>query len=207
MSNTKQTILNASLQLFNERGISNVSLRMIADEMGISVGNLQYHFKKREDIVEMLYFELVEKIDSIAVVEPHDLLKSLFAISTEMFLALYEYRFFLLDFVAITRRNQTIKTHYAEISHRRENEFIHISKVLIEHGLFREELIKNEYHNLYKRTEVITNFWFSSTLIQAENVSKDSIEHYSLLISQSIYPFLTEEGKRQYALIFPVQLV
>jgi len=46
MSATKQKILKQSLQLFNELGISNVSLRDIADEAGISVGNLQYHFKK-----------------------------------------------------------------------------------------------------------------------------------------------------------------
>ena len=84
-------------------------------------------------------------------------------------------------------------------------EFSNVLAVLIQNGLFRKELLKNEYHNLFKRIELISNFWFSSILIQAEILSRDSIEGYSLLISQSIYPYLTAEGKNQYADIFPSQ--
>lgn len=57
--NTKQKILQQALQLFNENGLSNVSLREISEAMDISVGNLQYHFKKREDIVEGLFDEFL----------------------------------------------------------------------------------------------------------------------------------------------------
>ena len=65
MITTKQKILSQSLHLFNSHGVSNVSLRMIADQSGISVGNLQYHFKKREDIIEALYFQLVENLNKL----------------------------------------------------------------------------------------------------------------------------------------------
>lgn len=206
MSNTKQKILLKSLELFNDCGISNVSLRTVADEVGISVGNLQYHFKKREDIIEALYFQLVEKIDSIFVKSSNEILKSFLNFSVEIFTVLYEYRFFLLDFVTITRRNEKIKNHYSELSKRREREFLQTLDVLIKNGLFREELLKNEYLSLYKRIEVISNFWFSSNLIQSNVLTKDSIEEYSLLISQSIYPYLTDQAKKQYATTFPSQL-
>lgn len=207
MNETKHKILIKSLKLFNNGGISNVSLRNIADEVGISVGNLQYHFKKREDIIEALYFQLVEKIDNVFVISTDDLLKSFLNISIEIYKILYEYNFFLLDFVAITRRNQKIKSHYSELSKRREVESLKIIDVLIKNGLFREELLKNEYRCLFKRIEVISNFWFSSILIQADVLSKESIQEYSILISQSIYPYLTDEAKNQYANIFPSQLV
>ncbi len=207
MNATKHKILIKSLDLFNDCGISNVSLRDIANKSGISVGNLQYHFKKREDIIEALYFQLVEKIDSIYFIKTDDLLQSFLNISVDIFTILYEYHFFLLDFITITRRNKKIKKHYSELSKRREIEFIKVVDVLIKNGLFREELLKNEYHSLFKRIEVISNFWFSSILIQADVLSKESIEQYSLLISQSIYPYLTNEAKKQYAAIFPSQLV
>ncbi|MBG6129032.1 AcrR family transcriptional regulator [Aquimarina sp. EL_43] len=207
MNATKQKILIKSLNLFNDSGISNVSLRAIADKAGISVGNLQYHFKKREDIIEALYFQLVEKIDSILFIKTDDLLQSFLNISVEIVTILYEYHFFLLDFITITRRNQKIKRHYSELSKRREIEFIKVVDVLIKNGVFREELLKNEYHSLFKRIEVISNFWFSSILIQADVLSRESIEQYSLLISQSIYPYLTDEAKNQYDTIFPSQLV
>lgn len=207
MNATKQKILIKSLNLFNDSGISNVSLRAIADKAGISVGNLQYHFKKREDIIEALYFQLVEKIDSILFIKTDDLLQSFLNISVEIVTILYEYHFFLLDFITITRRNYKIKRHYSELSKRREIEFIKVVDVLIKNGVFREELLKNEYHSLFKRIEVISNFWFSSILIQADVLSRESIEQYSLLISQSIYPYLTDEAKNQYDTIFPSQLV
>jgi len=207
MNETKHKILIKSLKLFNTTGISNVSLRNIADEVGISVGNLQYHFKKREDIIEALYFQLVGKIDNVVVISTDDLLKSLLNISIEIYKILYEYNFFLLDFVAITRRNQKIKSHYSELSKRREIESLKVIDVLIKNGLFREELLKNEYRCLFKRIEVISNFWFSSILIQADVLSKESIQEYSILISQSIYPYLTDEAKNQYVNIFPSQLV
>ncbi|MFT6244701.1 MAG: AcrR family transcriptional regulator [Salibacteraceae bacterium] len=207
MNETKHKILIKSLKLFNTTGISNVSLRNIADEVGISVGNLQYHFKKREDIIEALYFQLVAKIDNVFVISTDDLLKSFLNISIEIYKILYEYNFFLLDFVAITRRNQKIKSHYSELSKRREIESLKVIDVLIKNGLFRKELLKNEYRCLFKRIEVISNFWFSSILIQADVLSKESIQEYSILISQSIYPYLTDEGKNQYVNIFPSQLV
>ena len=184
-----------------------INATVISDEVGISVGNLQYHFKKREDIVETLYFQLVGKMDAIFIIPTDDLLKSFLNTSIEIFATLFEYHFFLLDFVAITRRNPKIKSHYSELSKRREIESLKVIDVLIKNGLFREELLKNEYRNLFKRTEVISNFWFSSVLIQAETLSKESINEYSVLIGQSIYPYLTNEAKNQYANIFPSQLV
>ena len=207
MNETKHKILIKSLKLFNATGISNVSLRNIADEVGISVGNLQYHFKKREDIIEALYFQLVGEIDNVFVISTDELLKSFLNISIEIYKILYEYNFFLLDFVTITRRNQKIKSHYSELSKRREIESLKVIDVLIKNGLFREELLKNEYRSLFKRIEVISNFWFSSILIQDDVLSKESIQEYSILISQSVYPYLTDAAKNQYLNIFPSQLV
>ena len=37
---------------------------MIAVELKISSGNLNYHFKNREDVLEALYFEMVSEFDS-----------------------------------------------------------------------------------------------------------------------------------------------
>lgn len=52
--NTKQDILTCARQLFEARGYNGVSMRDIAGELGISVGNLTYHFKKKEDLIEAI---------------------------------------------------------------------------------------------------------------------------------------------------------
>ncbi len=64
-SDTKQKILDASLQLFNEYGITNVRLQQIADETGISVGNLAYHFNNKEAITESLISNLIQSFQDL----------------------------------------------------------------------------------------------------------------------------------------------
>ena len=64
MAKRKDEILETSIKLFNEKGCINTSTRHIADELGISVGNLYYYFTNKEDIlIEIFssYLELVFK--------------------------------------------------------------------------------------------------------------------------------------------------
>ncbi|MDR1481965.1 MAG: TetR/AcrR family transcriptional regulator [Synergistaceae bacterium] len=53
----REKILETARDLFNRRGYNEVSMRNISDELGISVGNLTYHFKKKEDLVEAVVLE------------------------------------------------------------------------------------------------------------------------------------------------------
>jgi AcrR family transcriptional regulator len=54
MKNTKDKILRTAQRLFNQRGIESVSIRGIASEMGISHGNLMYHFENKEVLTHAL---------------------------------------------------------------------------------------------------------------------------------------------------------
>lgn len=48
----KTDILETARKLFNEQGYNGVSMRDIAGALGISVGNLTYYFKRKEDLLE-----------------------------------------------------------------------------------------------------------------------------------------------------------
>ena len=54
INDTRSKILSTAQRLFNENGYRKVSLRKISDAIGISIGNLTYHFKKRDDILKAL---------------------------------------------------------------------------------------------------------------------------------------------------------
>ena len=94
---TRDRILLCTLELFNEHGESNVTTLEIANELEISPGNLYYHFKGKEALLDALVDDFVLSTRSLLLsddnpddVEPEDLwllLHLLFeAIATHRFL-------------------------------------------------------------------------------------------------------------------------
>lgn len=207
MSNTKDRILETALVLFNEKGLANISLRSIAEELQISVGNVQYHFKKREEIINALYFLLVEQIDNVMKnneSQSDELLKIFFTISKTITEIFFQYRFFLLDFNMIIREHTAIKEHYIKLTLLREHQFIDFLKKLNNADLIREEILPNEYQKLFIRFQIITDFWVSRANIQSEKLSNQLIPEYLEVINQTIFPYLTKKGKVEYLKISKV---
>ncbi|MDM0106718.1 TetR/AcrR family transcriptional regulator [Variovorax sp. J22R24] len=62
-SNTRERILQASLALFNAQGLAAVSTHRIAAELEISPGNLHYHFKAKQLIVDRLFRRFEERLE------------------------------------------------------------------------------------------------------------------------------------------------
>ncbi len=93
--NTRERILLASLALFNARGLAAVSTHKIAAELGISPGNLHYHFKAKQLIVGWLFRRFLEPLNgsSAAITAIDDLWLALHL----RFEAINEYRFVYRD--------------------------------------------------------------------------------------------------------------
>lgn len=200
MSSTKKKILDASRKLLNQQGLAAVSQRTIANHLKISPGNLTYHFKKRSDIIEGLYFELVEKIDQefLHVNMEKGLLFGLYQLTRKSMECFFDYRFMMLDFIQVMRENPTIKKHYLRLMMQREEQMQMFFQMLVQSGLMRKEEIDNEYHNLIRRMMILGDFWLASAEINKEKMNLKQIDKYLEITSQVIYPYLTAKGKKEY---------
>ncbi|MEU4080333.1 TetR family transcriptional regulator [Streptomyces venezuelae] len=65
---TRTLILETALRLFKERGYDKTTMRAIAQEAGVSVGNAYYYFSSKEHLVQGFYDRIAEEHQ--AAVEP-----------------------------------------------------------------------------------------------------------------------------------------
>lgn len=111
--NTYLRIINAALTLFNEHGERNISTNHIANHLGISPGNLYYHFSNKDEIIIQLFKRYSEAIfgyltqtklpDNIAKIVEY--MKGIYDI-------MWEYRFFFSDVNALlVRSNELLGEH------------------------------------------------------------------------------------------------
>ena len=92
---TRERILETSHAMFNARGEPNVTTNHIADELEISPGNLYYHFRNKEDIVEQVFARFEARMDSTLGV-PDDRLPNLEDVWMQLHLVfecMWDYRF------------------------------------------------------------------------------------------------------------------
>eukprot|EP01036_Dinobryon_divergens_P004509 gene4509-5963_t len=62
---TAQRIAEVTLELFNRFGEPNVSTTLISSELNISPGNLYYHFRNKDDIVNSIFTQFEGEIERI----------------------------------------------------------------------------------------------------------------------------------------------
>lgn len=65
---TRAAIVTAALKLFREQGYDKTTMRSIATEAGVSLGNAYYYFSSKEHLVQAFYDQLQEDHAAAAVV-------------------------------------------------------------------------------------------------------------------------------------------
>ncbi len=202
---TKQKILQASIRLFNDNGLANVRLQQIAREIGISVGNLAYHFRNKEAIVdginEDLYQEASEILSTYRVYPnlidfDHQL--------TKYHCFIQKYPFYFLDLPEIQRQ-------YPEIHARRR---VLISKMITQirkrfdfnqqRGLVMEEPAAGRYDSIAEATWVLITFWIPQNMVRTTNDSVN-IRQFKEMVWHQFHPYFTEKGRAEFEqLIVPI---
>lgn len=116
---TKERIVQASLELFNEFGANAITTNHIAAHLGISPGNLYYHFRNKEDIIRSIFANYVEQMDASFIVEGSELSVDQLAQHADQAVKnVWEYRFFYASISDILARDDELKKDYVALSLR-----------------------------------------------------------------------------------------
>jgi AcrR family transcriptional regulator len=114
--NTKEKIIHTSISLFNENGERAITTNHIASSLGMSPGNLYYHFKNKEDIIRHIFalyrdhlsthFKPIDKDD--------DAFSHLTAYLDSLFELMWRFHFFYDNLGDILSRDTDLKQAYID---------------------------------------------------------------------------------------------
>lgn len=198
---TKEKILAKALELYNEKGYNTITTRYIAAELSISPGNLHYHFKHSEDIIKILFSELIVKMDELLngmKKKENKVLKDLYDFTFSTCEIFYSYRFIFVNFVDILNNIPEIKAQYEGINFSRKEEFYFIFSGLQKNNIFRENVPEFITDCLTEQIFIIADNWLTHNRLISKFDKEKAIHHYTLLQMNLFYPFLNEEQQKLY---------
>ncbi len=195
---TKQKILEASIRLFNWNDVANVRLQQIADETGISVGNLAYHFKNKEAIVSAVYENLFEEFSQILSTYLTSPKLTDFDVQMEQYHRFFsKYKFYLIDLFEIERSYPVIMERWRECIGKM---LLQIRKRLdyyVNRGILQPEPAPGVYDTLTNSIWTTIVFWVPQQVLKDKPVDETVFKQTAWA---HISPYFTPKGLSEFAL-------
>ena len=190
---TKERIVNVAVELFNEKGLVNVTMRDLAAELDMSLGNLTYHFKKKEELMEAIHGRIISERNSL--MENVQMIPSIANIHNQLvpLLQLYErYRFFHQDILEVMRAYPKI----AEMQREHINNQITYIKAIIDYsigsGNMKQEVVLGQYQQLAESVWMLLTFWLTQR--EVRNQQGNFYNQARSAMWNLVIPILTEKG-------------
>ena len=179
---TRERILEVALSMFNVQGEPNVTTNHIADELEISPGNLYYHFRNKDDIVEQLFGGYEARMDK-ALMVPAERLPNLEDIWLQLHLVfecMWDYRFLYRDLVDILSRNRKLKMHFGRMLTRANTSATDVLKGLATAGIMRAT--PDEIRASAENVLLLATFWLNYNAVRNSRVDPNQED-----LTQGIY--------------------
>jgi AcrR family transcriptional regulator len=169
---TQFRILQAALELFNEHGSTAVSSNRIAERCGISKGNLQYHFKNKQEIIDAVFQQAIHEMDGgwyrdhLAPTLDH--MATMFVRQLQLIL---KYRFFYREMGDLLRQDPQLRKRYADNRERRMRDLEKFMLTLQSAGLMRFPPDPKRLRSIVDVTWIVNENWLNYMDYQGREVT------------------------------------
>lgn len=194
----KKEILEKALEMFNEKGYSEVGVRELARILEISPGNLSYHFSKKEDLLIALLEQFAARNSSYYeeyfTLTPTN--AGFLELMNKIFHSQYDFRGVYIgnQFVQAELRGKD-RFNYHAIASKRIAIFQRIFQGLNTAGQL--SLSDEDITFLVSYITLFGRFWISeATLFHKTPDKQKTVRHYLSLLARQLSLFSTEEGKK-----------
>ncbi|KLV05685.1 TetR/AcrR family transcriptional regulator [Photobacterium ganghwense] len=194
---TRDRIILAALELFNESGEPNITTNHIAAHLGISPGNLYYHFRNKEEIIHSIFDQYAH--DLRIHFQPLDLQQitadNLLAYLDSVFMLMWRYRFFYANLPDILRRDAELQQKYLLAQEGLHQNIMAMMKSFRAGDLLA--LDDTELGALVNTLKLVVSSWifYQSAQAPGAEITKSVIYQGVLQILAIVRPLTTDKGR------------
>jgi AcrR family transcriptional regulator len=170
---TRRRILDESLRLFNEEGEDAVTTAAIAQSLGMSPGNLYYHFRSKDQIVAELFGRLEARlaIDPPAGGDAAQAIEDLWLYLHLMLEAIWDFRFFYRNLHAVARRDRRLAARFNRIASRKLAAIESLCESLAAQGALRAG--REEIRALARNILLVATYWLDFQSLRGDGRAAD----------------------------------
>jgi AcrR family transcriptional regulator len=200
--NTEEKIKSKGIDLFNQFGFCNVTLRQISQELGISYGNVTYHFSNKSKLLDSIYEDMNIKLTQIqSMLQPDEqLLKYFLKLPDYNFDITLEYIFFYKDFLELKRKYSEFYEKVEIKNQIRRNQWLQLLSVLQQNEYLKKELTSEDLNYIIELSISMRMFYFQNT--DLKQIEKNT---FNDKVNRLLLPYLSDHGLQIYKGTIPQQ--
>ncbi|PMG26076.1 TetR/AcrR family transcriptional regulator [Vibrio splendidus] len=200
---TRDKIVYAALELFNEHGERSITTNHIAEHIEISPGNLYYHFRNKQEIVRDIFTlystELLERFTPIqGQQESLTLLKRYL---DSIFTLMWKYRFFYANLPEILSRDEKLHLDYMAVQEKLQTNLVDIMRAFVELNLLKAT--DTEMKSMVTSLHLIVSGWlaYQSAMSPKAQITEQVVHQGMLQMIATVKPIATAQGFEQLTLL------
>ena len=194
---TKDKIIATAIDLFNIHGTKAISTNHIAKEMGISPGNLYYHFRSKNDIIRSISDNFSNELGSALKIQLDtisDFSSNLTSLFNRFFKIQQSYQFLFLEGVHLTRQDSRLLDNYTNLRSLIKKGYHELLSNLVKIKIMKRQSL-NIIDELLDTQWIIMWYWINHTILDRNTYDDFQIKKGIKLSFSIIKPQLTSIGK------------
>ena len=194
---TKDKIIATAIDLFKIHGTKAISTNHIAKEMGISPGNLYYHFRSKNDIIRSISDNFSSELGSALKIQLDtisDFSSNITSLFNRFFKIQQSYQFLFLEGVHLTKQDSTLQNNYTNLRSLIKTGYHELLSNLVKIKIMNRQSL-NIIDDLLDTQWIIMWYWINHTILDRNTYDDFQIKKGIKLSFSIIKPQLTSIGK------------